>query len=118
MAVTDLDPDTHHVAAHVRHEHARHMEEQMGIDEPGDRREGDRHRHRPGWVVRRFCGHVAGPNISSAGSVSRDLAPGHVAVDADIAGQAEHPLAEDVLHDLGGAALDRVGPRAEELLLE
>ena len=33
----------------------------------------------------------------------------HLMVDADVAGQAQHPLTEDVLHDLGGAALDRVG---------
>src|SRR5918996_973512 len=28
--------------------------------------------------------------------------------------QAEHPLGDDVLEDLGGAALDRVGPRAQQ----
>ena len=50
--------------------------------------------------------------------VARDGAPGDVLVDADVAGQAEHPLAEDVAHDLGGAALDRVRPRAEERLLQ
>ena len=33
---------------------------------------------------------------------------GSVLVDADVAGEAEHPLAEDVAHDLGRAALDRV----------
>src|SRR3972149_1966866 len=31
--------------------------------------------------------------------------------------QAEHALANDVLHDLGGAALDGVGERAEEAVL-
>ena len=50
-------------------------------------------------------------------SAAGNLAPGELLVDADVAGQAEHPLAEDVLHDLGGAALDRVGPHAQERLL-
>ena len=37
-----------------------------------------------------------------------DVDPGLVLVDPDVARQAEDPLGEDVLHDLGGAALDRV----------
>src|SRR5262245_64721160 len=41
---------------------------------------------------------------------ARHLMPGQVLVDPDVARQAQHPLAEDVLHDLGGAALDRVRP--------
>src|SRR5688500_3190493 len=49
---------------------------------------------------------------------ARHLDPGELLVDADVAGEAEHPLAEDVAHDLGGAALDRVGPGPEERLLE
>ena len=44
----------------------------------------------------------------------RDLAPGEVLVDADVAGKAEHALAEDVAHDLRRAALDGVGAGAEE----
>src|SRR4029077_15606853 len=36
---------------------------------------------------------------------------------ARVTGQAEHALAEDVLHDLRGAALDRVRARAQELIL-
>ena len=39
-----------------------------------------------------------------------------VLVDPDVARQAEDPLAQDVLHDLGRAALDGVGPRPEERL--
>src|ERR1700753_3877886 len=31
--------------------------------------------------------------------------------------QAEHALGDDVLEDVGGAALDRVGARAEEVVL-
>src|SRR5215467_8160368 len=31
--------------------------------------------------------------------------------------QAEHPLSDDVLEDVGGAALDRVGARAQEAVL-
>ena len=38
----------------------------------------------------------------------------HVGVDADIAGKTEHTLAEDVAHDLGGAAFDGGGSRTEE----
>ena len=56
-----------------------------------------------------------GPSdLSAAGSVARHLRPGQVLVGAHVAGQAEHPLAEDVAHDLGGAALDRVGPGPQE----
>ena len=56
--------------------------------------------------------------IDRSGSVARHLAPRDLAVDAHVAGQAEHTLAEDVLHHLGGAALDRVGPAAQERLLQ
>src|SRR4051812_15216874 len=51
------------------------------------------------------------------GLAAGDLAPGKGLVDADVARQAEHALAEDVLHDLAGAALDRVRPHAQERLL-
>ena len=50
--------------------------------------------------------------------VAGDFAPGDVAVDADVAGEAEDTLAEDVLHHLGGATLDRVGAAAQERLLQ
>ena len=43
-----------------------------------------------------------------------DLGPGQVLVGADVARQAQYSLAEDVLHDLGRAALDRVGPTSQE----
>ena len=55
--------------------------------------------------------------ISPALSAAGHLDPGQVLVDPDVAGQAEDALAEDVPHDLGGAALDRVGPRPQERLL-
>ena len=38
---------------------------------------------------------------ATVASVARHLAPGDVAVDAHVAGQAEHTLAEDVVHHLG-----------------
>src|SRR5438270_9252511 len=30
--------------------------------------------------------------------------------------QSQHPLGQDVAQDLGGSSLDRVGPRAQELI--
>ena len=45
---------------------------------------------------------------------ARHLFPGDVFVDAGLAGEAEDALAEDVAHDLGRAALDRVGPGPQE----
>ena len=58
---------------------------------------------------------VAAPSIGlgSAGlsrSVARHLGPGQALVGPDVTRQAEHPLAEDVAHDLRGAAFDGVGP--------
>src|SRR5262245_147248 len=50
-------------------------------------------------------------------SGARHVLPGDVLVDARLAGQPEHALAQDVAHDLGGAALDRVRARAQELIL-
>src|SRR5438552_16519106 len=55
----------------------------------------------------------------SAGRAARLRAPRHVlprevAVAPRLAGQAEHPLAEDVAHDLRRATLDRIGPGTEE----
>src|SRR5213593_482880 len=44
----------------------------------------------------------------------RNVFPWQVLVDARLAGQAQHALAEDVAHDLRGAALDRVRARAQE----
>src|SRR6266540_6392851 len=44
-----------------------------------------------------------------ARSRPRDLAPGGVLVRVGLAGQAEHPLTDDVSVHLAGAALDRVG---------
>ena len=49
-------------------------------------------------------------------SAPGDLAPGEVLVDTDVAGESEDSLADDVLHDLGGATLDRVGPGPQEVL--
>src|SRR5437868_12066837 len=41
-------------------------------------------------------------------SAAWHLTPGHVLVGPRLAGEAQHPLTEDVLHDVGGPALDRV----------
>src|SRR5262245_1036100 len=49
-------------------------------------------------------------------SAARHLDPGTVLVDAWLAGEPEHLLAEDVLHDLGGAAFDRVRAGPQEHL--
>src|SRR5207302_2312583 len=57
------------------------------------------------------------PRDRRAGSATRHLRPRRVLVDADVAGKAEHTLAEDVAHDLGRAAFDGVGAHAEEGLL-
>ena len=46
-------------------------------------------------------------------SASGNVLPGNVLVDARLAGKAEHPLAEDVAHDLGRAALDGGRPAAQ-----
>src|SRR5207247_818365 len=50
----------------------------------------------------------------TAASGAGYLAPGERFVDSGFAGEPEDALAEDVAHDLGGAALDRVGPRPQE----
>ena len=47
-------------------------------------------------------------------SVARHLRPGQPLVGPHVAGEAEHPLAQDVAHDLGRAALDGVGPGPQE----
>src|SRR6478672_7519992 len=47
-------------------------------------------------------------------SVPRDLAPGRVGVEPRLTRETEHPLADDVHLDLGGAAGDRGGLRAAE----
>ena len=50
------------------------------------------------------------------GQLPGHLAPGGVVPRVGLAGQAEDPLAHDVLVDLGGAALDGVGPAAQHAL--
>src|SRR5215211_943263 len=57
-----------------------------------------------------------GGRRSRVTSAPRHLGPGHVLVDPRLARQAQHPLAHDVALDLRRAALDRVGPRAQEHL--
>ena len=57
------------------------------------------------------------PAFARCASTPRHFAPRKVLVDPRLARQAEHPLAEDVLHDVGGAALDRVGLHPQERLL-
>src|SRR2546421_91706 len=52
--------------------------------------------------------------VMSASAAALDVLPGDVAVDLGLPGEAEDALAEDVAHDLGGAALDGVGPAAQE----
>ena len=71
-----------------------------------------------GASVGRFPASAGVPVGSSApvGSGAGHLGPGELLVDAGLAGEAEHALAEDVAHDLRGAALDRVGPGAQEHL--
>src|SRR3546814_11302472 len=55
---------------------------------------------------------AAGTSPRLAGHVP----PPQVLVDPGLTGEAEHPLAQDVLHDLRRAALDRVGPGTQEPL--
>src|SRR5438270_853406 len=50
----------------------------------------------------------------SASVAAGDVLPGDVSVDGGLFGEAEDPLAEEVAHDLGGAAFDGVGAAAEE----
>ena len=57
------------------------------------------------------------PQPSDAGVQREDFAPGDAFVDAGLAGEAEHALADDVLHHLVGAAGDVRGGRAEERLV-
>src|SRR6266487_2485144 len=52
----------------------------------------------------------------SFASASWYLAPWKVFVDAGLAREPEHPLAEDVAQDLRRAAFDRVRPRTQEHL--
>ena len=62
---------------------------------------------------------VGGGNHSAPGAdlVAGDVHPRLVLVGAHVAGQAQHPLAEDVAHHFGRATLDGVGPAAQELVL-
>ena len=52
-----------------------------------------------------------------AGSLAQHVLPGDALVDAGFAGQAEHALADDVLHHLVGTARDVRGGRAEQRLV-
>ena len=70
---------------------------------PGVRAHADARRHAPTERRRR----------ASAG----DVAERHVAVDAGLARQAEHALADDVALDLVGPAGDAVAGRAEQVLV-
>ena len=58
--------------------------------------------------LRRLIGAPAAGQSETV-ALSRD-----VAIDADVAGEAEDALAEDVAHDLGRAALDRVRAAPQE----
>lgn len=51
-------------------------------------------------------------------SASRHLAPRRLFVGAKIPGEPQDPFADDVLHDLRGAALDGVGSSTQEVLGE
>src|SRR5690606_18379860 len=55
---------------------------------------------------------------SASSSATRDLLPRHAGVGAQITGQSEDPLAQDVAHHLGRAALDGVGAAAQIALLD
>src|SRR5690606_7485550 len=92
----------------------------------GSRPSASRARRRPAAPGARSTDDVPWPLPEPPGSGSGggtialaagNLGPGLVLVHPDVAGEAEHALAEDVLHDLGGAALDGVGPAAQERLL-
>lgn len=50
-----------------------------------------------------------------AGSGAGYLDPGKILVRAGFTGQTQHTFAEDVAENLRGAALDRVGPRSQEV---
>src|SRR5436190_24053086 len=68
---------------------------------------------------REFVLAVVGGSIRHVGPPERsrragDVLPGDFPVDRRFLGEAEDAFAEDVAHDLGGAALDGVGPAAEE----
>src|SRR5665213_629214 len=57
-------------------------------------------------------------STSLTSSLGRYLVERHVLVDPDIAGQSEHPLGDDVAHDLVGAAFDPGAGRAQQHGLE
>src|SRR3954467_9270289 len=56
----------------------------------------------------------AGLTAGRRTSAARNLGPRHILVDADVAGEPQDPLTEDVAHDLRSPTLDGVGPRPEE----
>src|SRR4029453_15995179 len=60
----------------------------------------------------RFIGPAMLPPGSRLGA--ENVLPRHVPRHVGILGQAEHPLAEDVAHDVGRAAFDRVGLGTQE----
>src|SRR4051812_34028593 len=57
------------------------------------------------------------PGSGSEQSAPGYLAPGKSLVGTGFSGEPEHPFAEDVLHDVGRPALDRVGLDPQERLL-
>src|SRR4051812_8479490 len=59
-------------------------------------------------------GVAAGMTSGRRASAARDLGPPHIPVDADVAGEPQDPLPEDVAHDLRSPTLDGVGARPEE----
>src|SRR5258708_3872236 len=66
----------------------------------------------------RFSALWSVPVTAGSRSAARDVLPGQLLVGADVARQAEHPLAEDVAHHLGRASLDGVRPHAQEHLVD
>src|SRR5512140_1171807 len=61
---------------------------------------------------------MTAPFALSGAPLGRYLVERHVLVDADIAGQPQHALGDDVAHDLVGAAGDAGAGRAQQHLLE
>src|SRR5688572_23658055 len=61
----------------------------------------------------RRCEYRASGSAPGPRSAPRDVAPRRAVVRIGFAREAQHALTEDVLVDLGRAALDRVGPAAQ-----
>ena len=115
-----------HAHAHARHRRRRSARPPQEKVAGRRRRRGARRRpskqrptSRPPELTHRTgVTKVVHGRLCDAGSVlAEDFAPGDAFVDAGLAGEAEHTLADDVLHHLVGAAGDVRGGCAEERLV-